>query len=77
MTGYTCGDLFLQELLLGECIRELEILAEASRGMDMLTVVGMPLEVKGKTLQYGGGSEGRTDSGRYSKNLYSELWRVL
>lgn len=48
MTGYTCGDLFLQELLLGECIRELEILAEASRGMDMLTVVGMPLEVKGK-----------------------------
>lgn len=48
MTGYTCGDLFLQELLLGECVRELGLLAEASRGMDMLTVVGMPLEVKGK-----------------------------
>ncbi|MEE0751972.1 NAD(+) synthase [Frisingicoccus sp.] len=48
MTGYTCGDLFLQELLLRECVRELGALVEASRGMDMLTVIGMPLDVRGK-----------------------------
>lgn len=48
LTGYTCGDLFLQELLLKSCVSELEKLLEVSRGMDILGVVGMPLAVNGK-----------------------------
>ena len=48
LTGYTCGDLFLQELLLKKCVEELGVLLKASEGKDMLTVVGMPLEVNGK-----------------------------
>lgn len=48
LTGYTCGDLFLQELLLKECVNELGKLAEATRGLDILTVVGMPMEWHGK-----------------------------
>ena len=48
MTGYTCGDLFLQELLLTSCVDALERLLEASENMDILGVVGMPLTVNGK-----------------------------
>ncbi len=48
LTGYTCGDLFLQELLLKSCVGELEKLLEASADMDILGVVGMPLAVNGK-----------------------------
>ena len=48
MTGYTCGDLFLQELLLTSCVDALEKLLEASENMDILGVVGMPLTVNGK-----------------------------
>ena len=48
MTGYTCGDLFLQELLLSGCVSELEKLLEASGNLDILGVVGMPLAVNGK-----------------------------
>ena len=50
LTGYTCGDLFLQELLLKSCINELEKLLETSREMDILGVVGMPLAVNGMWL---------------------------
>lgn len=48
LTGYTCGDLFLQELLLKRCLDELEQLLEVSRGGHMLSVIGMPLDVNGK-----------------------------
>lgn len=47
MTGYSCGDLFLQELLLSGCVSELEKLLEASGNLDILGVVGMPLAVNG------------------------------
>ncbi len=48
MTGYTCGDLFLQDLLLSQTVEELKKLLEASKTVDILTAVGMPLEVYGK-----------------------------
>ena len=48
MTGYTCGDFFLQDLLFKSCVHELNKLLEASRGLDLLSVIGMPLEVNGK-----------------------------
>ncbi len=49
LTGYTCGDLFLQEVLLAEAKEELSTVAEATEGSDALVFVGLPLE-KGNKL---------------------------
>lgn len=48
MTGYTCGDLFLQEKLLSEAKRQLIELAKFSKDKDILIFVGLPLEMKSK-----------------------------
>lgn len=48
ISGYTCGDLFLQEPLLRECKNQLLKIAEATQDMNMLVVVGCPLVVKHK-----------------------------
>ena len=44
ITGYTCHDLFLQEKLLSEAKRALNIIVEHSDGVDGLIFVGLPLE---------------------------------
>ena len=48
ITGYTCGELFLQERLLSSALATLKKIIKASRGMDMLTFVGLPFETDGK-----------------------------
>ncbi len=48
LTGYTCNDLFGQELLLEAAKEELIRTAEATEKMDALVFVGLPLEHKGK-----------------------------
>ncbi|MCI9007655.1 MAG: NAD(+) synthase [Lachnospiraceae bacterium] len=48
ITGYTCGELFLQKLLLQKTEEALEEIVEASKGLDGLFFVGFPLEVRGK-----------------------------
>ena len=47
ITGYTCGDLFLQDLLLKNALFSLNQIKEASVGKDMVTVVGLPFYHKG------------------------------
>lgn len=49
ITGYSCGDLFLQDSLLQEAQEALLSLAARTAGMDVLTVVGVPLCKEGKT----------------------------
>ncbi len=44
LTGYTCGDLFLQELLLEQTREALLKTVEATEGSDALVFVGLPLE---------------------------------
>ncbi|MCH5255982.1 MAG: NAD(+) synthase [Lachnospiraceae bacterium] len=44
LTGYTCGDLFLQELLLREAKEQLKVVADETEGSDALVFVGLPLE---------------------------------
>lgn len=44
LTGYTCQDLFLQEILLEEAKSRLMELAEATQGKDALVFVGLPIE---------------------------------
>ena len=48
ITGYTCGDLFMQQLLLEEASRQLLRIAEATAGRDALVMVGLPMEREGR-----------------------------
>jgi NAD+ synthase (glutamine-hydrolysing) len=48
ITGYTCGDLFLQDTLLRGAEENVKRLAEHTRGLDPVVVVGFPYSVKGK-----------------------------
>ncbi len=48
ITGYTCGDLFLQDALLNAAQESLKHIAEHSSGMKMLVFVGLPYVHHGK-----------------------------
>lgn len=48
ITGYTCGDLFLQETLLEAAKAELMKIVKESTGLDALFFVGLPFVVKEK-----------------------------
>ncbi|MDD3920548.1 MAG: NAD(+) synthase [Eubacteriales bacterium] len=48
VTGYTCGDLFLQDALLNAAEAGLDEILEISAGNSMVTVVGVPLRQNGK-----------------------------
>ncbi|MEG2782696.1 MAG: NAD(+) synthase [Lachnospiraceae bacterium] len=48
VTGYTCGDLFAQEVLLKQARKGLRQIAEYTTGKDSLIFVGVPLEIEGK-----------------------------
>ena len=48
LTGYTCGDLFLQDVLVEKAKEELKKLIKKTEGMDMLAFVGLPWEKNGK-----------------------------
>lgn len=48
LTAYTCGDLFLQDTLIKKAREELEHLVLRSKGIRMLTVVGVPWQQDGK-----------------------------
>lgn len=45
ITGYTCGDLFLNSTLLEGATRELLRIADATRNTEMAVIVGLPLAV--------------------------------
>ena len=44
ITGYTCGDLFLQGLLLEEAKKQLAVIAEETAGLDAVIFAGLPLQ---------------------------------
>lgn len=48
LTGYTCGDLFLQKALLDGAVAALDTVRAATEGLPMLVFVGLPLAVEGK-----------------------------
>ncbi len=48
ISGYTCGDLFLQESMLTSCKEQLLKIAAHTEGKDALVFVGLPLEKEGK-----------------------------
>lgn len=46
ITGYTCGDLFGQTVLLNRALAALDAVRKASQDSNVVTVVGVPLEIK-------------------------------
>ena len=48
LTGYTCSDLFLQQTLYEGAEKALVQILEASRGLNMVVLVGLPVQVGGK-----------------------------
>ncbi len=48
LTGYTCGDLFLQQILLEEALRQLQQVAAFCEGKQCLVMVGLPVERNGR-----------------------------
>ena len=53
VSGYTCGDLFLQDPLLEESLKELMEIKKETKGMDMVVTVGCPLVVEHKLYNCG------------------------
>lgn len=50
ITGYTCGDLFHDDLLLSKTLDSLDIIAAESAKLSTAIIVGAPLKVPGKLL---------------------------
>ena len=48
ITGYTCGDLFLQKVLLDGAKKALIKIMEQTADCDLISLVGLPMEVGGK-----------------------------
>ena len=48
ITGYTCGDLFLQDTLLHGALKNIKRIASYTMGKDIVAVVGFPYAVRGK-----------------------------
>ncbi|MEG1459526.1 MAG: NAD(+) synthase [Acetivibrio sp.] len=48
ITGYTCGDLFLQDTLLREALEALEEIKNSTKNKDMLVIVGLPILMENK-----------------------------
>ncbi|MCM1312960.1 MAG: NAD(+) synthase [Bacteroides sp.] len=50
MTGYTCGDLFAQQLLLDNCENALFKLLDFTRSLNIISIVGMPVQMNATLL---------------------------
>ena len=48
LTGYTCGDLFLQDTLLRGAEEALATVLEATKHLDMVTALGLPVRLENK-----------------------------
>jgi NAD+ synthase (glutamine-hydrolysing) len=48
LTGYTCGDLFLQDTLLRGAEEGLQTILEATKNLDMVTALGLPVRHQNK-----------------------------
>ena len=50
ITGYTCGDLFQQSLLIDKANASLGILLEQTAGLDIIAIIGIPVATRGTLL---------------------------
>lgn len=50
LTGYTCGDLFLNPLLLNSALEQLLTAAKQTKALDIVIILGLPLSFENKIL---------------------------
>lgn len=48
VTGYTCGDLFLQDILLENALKSVIKIKDYIKGLDMVVIVGLPFSYNSK-----------------------------
>ena len=48
LSGYTCGDLFLQKTLTDACMRALETICEKTEDLDMVICIGLPVRAENR-----------------------------
>lgn len=48
VTGYTCGDLFLQDILLNNAKEQVKKISEATKDKELVAIIGFPYEIRGK-----------------------------
>ena len=79
LTGYTCGDLFLQRTLQQGALDALQTVLDASRELDVVALVGLPLLVRGKLYNCAVTSVRlrRASAGPCPQDLPAQLRRVL
>ena len=79
ITGYTCGDLFTQELLLTQARKALHTVAEHTAGKDGLVFVGVPLAVGGELYNVAAACSGGRILGLTTKSFlpnYGEFYEM-
>lgn len=74
VTGYTCGDLFLQSALLGQAQAALEQIRVGSHGSDLIAVVGAPLIFENKLYNCAIFIQNGRYPCRHTQNLSTQLW---
>ena len=50
ITGYTCADLFYQQILLDEALKGLEKIVNETKNLDIISIVGLPMYVDNNLL---------------------------
>lgn len=53
LTGYTCSDLFFQDILLDESIKGLKKILENTKDLDIISIIGIPIKIKNKLYNCG------------------------
>lgn len=79
ITGYTCGDLFLQSRLLDCAMEELIAIAECSANLDSIFFVGLPVDMDGKLYNVAAAVAGGEILGFVPKSYlpnYNEFYEV-
>ncbi len=76
VTGYTCSDLFMQDILLKEAKEALFKIADYTKEKDALIFIGVPLAVDGELYNVARVKSWKY-SGTYDKDISSELWGIL
>ena len=79
LTGYTCGDLFLQQTLLDGALAALETVCRETAGLNAAVVVGLPLMQQGKLFNVAAVLCGEKIEGLVPKQFipnYSEFYEA-
>ena len=79
ITGYTCGDLFLQDTLLKGAIEAVEYIAYETKHLDIVAIVGLPCVIKQKLYNIAVViNHGKVIGGTAKQNLpnYNEFYEI-